>query len=105
MATIQKLSNDDSVELFERVVDCIKSQKKGFFTLKKLKGLHGYCDWEDGIVLDYRKDFVATIVHECIHFIEPNWSEKQVCYSESRVMNSVKDDDIVRLLMFFVKKL
>lgn len=105
MASIQKLSTEESLELFERIIICIKKQKKGFFILKKLKGVHGYCEWEDGILLDYRKDFIATIIHECIHFIEPNWSEKQVCYSESRVINAIKEDDVIRLLMFFVKKL
>lgn len=73
--------------------------------LKKLKGVHGYCDWDDGILLDYRKDLIPTIVHECIHYIEPNWSEAQVMYAESRVINTMSQDDITKLLMFFVKKL
>lgn len=105
MAKINKISDEESLVLFERVLDCIKKQERGFFILKKLSGAHGYCDWEDGILLDYRRDFISTIVHECIHFIEPDWSEKRVLYSESRIMNTVKEDDIIRLLMFFIKKL
>lgn len=80
MAKINKISDEESLVLFERVLDCIKKQERGFFILKKLRGAHGYCDWEDGILLDYRRDFISTIVHECIHFIEPDWSEKRVLY-------------------------
>ena len=52
-----------------------------------------------------RKDFIATIIHECIHLLEPEWSEKKVLYAESRVINTVSDIDIVRLLALIVKKL
>lgn len=86
-------------------MDCIKSKKKGFFYLKKLRGAHGYCDWEDGICIDYRKEFVPTIIHECLHYIEPDWSEAQIMYSERRIINTVSEDEIVKLLMFFIKKL
>ena len=105
MAKILKLSNEESLILFERVISCIKTKKKGFFFLKKLKGVHGWCEWEDGIILDYRKDLIPTIIHECIHLLEPEWSEAQVSYSERRVVNTICDDDVIRLLMIFVKKL
>lgn len=100
-----KLSTEESLLLFERIIACIRKQKKGFFSFKKLKGAHGYCEWEEGIVLDYRKELIPTIIHECIHFLEPDWSESQVMYAESRVINSITEDDIIRLLLFFVKKL
>lgn len=105
MPKINKLSKEESLLLFERIVESIQKQKKGFFVLKKLNGAHGYCEWDEGIVLDYRKEFVATIIHECIHLLEPDWSESQVMYSESRVINTISEDDVVRLLLFFVKKL
>jgi hypothetical protein len=100
-----KLTKEQSLELFERVITTVKKQKRGFFTFKKLKGAHGYCEWEDGIILDYRKDLIPTIIHECIHYMEPDWSEAQVMYAESRVVNCIKEDDVVRLLIHFIKKL
>lgn len=105
MAKIQKLTNEESIELFGRVISCIKSKKRGFFFLKKLKGVHGWCEWDDGIILDYRKDLIPTIIHECIHLLEPDWSEAQVSYSERRVINTICDDDVIKLLMIFVKKI
>ncbi len=100
-----KLNKSDALALFDRVIDCIKKQEKGFFVLKKLRQVHGYCEWEDGIILDYRRDFIPTIIHECIHLLEPDWSEAQVMYSESRIINTVTEDDIIKLLLYFVKKL
>ncbi len=105
MAKIQKLSNESTLELFEKILICIKAQKKGYFVFKKLKGVHGWCEWEDGIFLDYRKDLIPTIIHECIHLLEPDWSESQVAYSEKRVINTIEEHDVVKLLMIFVKKL
>ena len=105
MAKLQKLSKDDALALFQRIIICIKSQKRGFFIFKKLKGVHGWCEWEDGILLDYRKDLIPTIIHECIHLLEPDWSESQVAYSEKRVINTITEDDVIMLLMIFVKKL
>lgn len=105
MARLKKLSNKESLILFERVLDCIKKSKRGFFFLKKLRGVHGYCEWDDGIILDYRKDFIPTIIHECIHFIEPDWSEAQVSYAEKRVVNALQEQDVIDLLKIFVKRL
>jgi hypothetical protein len=105
VAKRKTLTKQESLDLFEEIITCIQKQKKGFFTLEKLKGVHGYCEWEDGIRLDYRKDFIPTIIHECIHLMYPLWTESQVCYSEKRVVNTISSDDVVRLLMFFVKKL
>ena len=105
MGKIQKLSKEQILELFQRIINCIKLQKRGFFTFKKLKGVHGWCEWEDGIILDYRKELIPTIIHECIHLLEPAWSESQVSYSEKRVINTISEDDVVMLLMIFIKKL
>jgi predicted metal-dependent hydrolase len=105
VARIQKLSKEETLELFLRIIACIKKQKRGYFILKKLKGVHGWCEWDDGIILDYRKDLVPTVIHECIHLLEPNWSEAQVIYSEKRVINTITEDDVIMLLMIFVKKL
>lgn len=100
----KKLSKTDSLELFERVLELVRKSKKGFFILRKLRGVHGYCAWDDGIELDYRKDLVPTLVHECIHFLEEDWSETQVRYAETKVMNAITEEDVIVLLKIFSKK-
>jgi hypothetical protein len=98
------LSVEKALEFFERIIVCIKKQKKGYFYFKKLRGVHGYCEWDDGIVIDYRKDIVPTIIHECVHLLEPDWSEAQVCYTEKRIVNEITEEDVKLLLLLFLKK-
>ena len=105
MSNVVKITKKESLELFERVINMIKKQKRGFFYFKKLKGVHGYCEWEDGIILDYIKDLIPTIIHECIHLLEPDWCESKVAYAEKRIINTITEDDVVMLLMIFIKKL
>jgi hypothetical protein len=102
---IKKLTKTECLDIFEQVLWCIKAQKRGFFTFKKLRGVHGYCEWEDGIILDYRKDLIPTIIHECLHLMNESWSEAQVAYTERRIVNTITEDHVIRLLMFFVKKI
>ena len=104
MAKIQKLDKNECTALFNKILNCIKKQEKGFFVFKKLKRVQGWCEW-DSIIIDYRKELVPTIIHECIHLLEPSWSESQVAYAEKRVINTITVDDVVQLLMFFVKKI
>lgn len=101
----EKISNEEALALFERVMDFIRKSKKGFFILRKLRGVHGYCSWEEGIELDYRKELLPTIIHECLHYIEPEWPENKVMYSESRIVNVLTEEEIILLLKTFSKKI
>lgn len=101
----QILTKKEAVDIFNKVLICIKKQKKGYFILKKLRGVHGYCEWEDGILLDYRKELVPTIIHECLHLMEPDWPEVQVMYTEKRIINAITEEDVKILLSSFLKKL
>lgn len=79
---------------------------KGFIVLKKLKTLHGACVFEDDLIeIDYRKEFVATLIHEVIHYLRNDWSESMVLYAEKRVINAISEDDIICLLKVAVKKM
>lgn len=101
----KSLTKKEAIDIFNKVLDCIKKQKKGYFILKKLRGVHGYCEWEDGILLDYRKELVPTLIHECLHLLEPDWPEAQVMYTEKRVINAITEDDVKVLLKCFSKKI
>jgi hypothetical protein len=98
----KKLNNKEALILYYRVIRLLKKVDKDFFRLKKLKGAMGYCEWEDGIVIDYRRELIPTIVHECIHYLEPDWTESQVLYSEKRVMNTVNIEQIKNILKLFL---
>lgn len=99
-----KLSKEESLTLFVSVLETIKQQKKGFFQLKKLRGsVHGYCDWDE-IVIDYRKEFIPTIIHEVIHLLNPDWCETNVLYAEKQILKNISIDDIICLLKIIAKK-
>lgn len=98
-----KLSKQDSLKLYKKIAKLIDNADVGFFRIKKLKGVMGYCEWEDGIVLDYRRELFATLIHECIHYLKPKWSESQVLYAEKRVINSITSVQVVKLLKSFAE--
>lgn len=97
-----KLSKKDSIKLYRKIAHLIKKSELGFFKFKKLKGAMGYCEWEDGIILDYRRELFATLIHECIHFLKPKWSESQVLYAEKRVINSITSHQAIKILKLFI---
>jgi hypothetical protein len=97
-----KLSKKDSIKLYYKIVSLIRESEPGFFKFKKLKGAMGYCEWEDGIIIDYRRELMPTLIHECIHYIYPEWSESQVLYAEKRVINTISGAQVINILKIFV---
>lgn len=101
-----KLNNEQTLDLFSEVLKTIHKMPKGFLVLKKLKTVHGWCHEEDDYVeIDYRKEFILTVIHEVIHYIRPDWSESMVMYAEKRIINTITIDDVVYLLKAIVRKL
>lgn len=100
-----RLSSAECYNLYRRIVALIKKSEPGFFKLKKLKGAMGYCEWEAGIILDYRREFIATLIHECIHYLKPSWSETHVLYAEKRVINSITSKQIIKLIKLIAEQL
>jgi len=60
----------------------------GCIFLKKISGscVGYYDDAEETITIDYRCDFVPTLIHEFIHHMRPKWNEKMVIREEKKVM-------------------
>jgi len=96
------LTKSDCNILFNQIIYFIKSSEDKFFKLKKLRGAMGYCMWENGIFLDYRNELVPTLIHECIHYLNPDWCESQVLYAEKRVINSITSEQVIKLLKTFI---
>lgn len=96
-----KLSKIECNKLYNSIIVLIKKSDSKFFKLKKLKGAMGYCEWEVGILLDYRREFIATLIHECIHYLRPAWPESQVLYAEKRIINTITIKQIIKLIKVF----
>lgn len=63
------------------------------FTLKKLRGVHGWCIKDektfDSVLLDYRCDLIAALIHECLHYLYDEWSETKVLEMERNILNQM----------------
>lgn len=102
---LEKLSKDQCLLLFARILKCVRKSKVGFFKFKKMRGFCGICDWDKGIYIDYRKEMVNTLIHECLHYIEPNWSEAQILYAEKRIVNLISKKQLITLLKLLLRKI
>jgi hypothetical protein len=64
------------------------------------------CDYENDVLeIDHRRDILRTAYHECVHYLYPDWSETQVLYAESRLINSLSILDITKFLKYLAIKL
>lgn len=70
------------------------------FQICKLRAMHGDCDYEK-IRIDYRKDLYATLIHEYLHYIYPDFSETKVLLEERRIINKMSLKQIKNLIKAF----
>jgi hypothetical protein len=83
---MKKLGKIRIKKLYKRCLNLARRKPPEFFSFKKMRGAHGYCNWTD-LEFNPSGELLATAYHECIHYLEPEWSETQVMYAESRVIN------------------
>ena len=72
------------------------------FKICKLKKstVHGDCDFET-LRLDYRKDLYSTLVHEYLHYMFPDMTEREVMKEEKRIMNKMSIRQIKNMIKTF----
>ena len=86
---MKRLTKKDVQNVYNRCLSLVRRKPAEFFIFKKLK-ICGWCLYEeDAVVIDHRKDMLRTAYHELIHYLYPDWSETQVIYAESRIVNGV----------------
>jgi hypothetical protein len=95
---MKRLTKQDVKTVYNRCLSLVRRKPAEFFIFKKLK-ICGWCLYEeDAVVIDHRKDMLRTAYHELIHYLYPDWSESQVIYAESRIVNGVTILDNARFL-------
>jgi len=94
------------LELIKECIKLIEKKPPSFFILKKMKKIQGLCDWEeDALFFDWRDETFRTIVHECVHYLYPDWSETTVIRAESRIINTISKYHVALILHLFSKKI
>ena len=120
MASELTLLNQKQIgSLMRRCIRLAQKAPVDFFYIKKLKGCQGlwYPERTENdpmdsgrfhdkkhIILDPRRGFIGTLIHELIHELEPDWTERQVLYADSRCVNCASLHLILKLLKVVVDK-
>jgi hypothetical protein len=101
---MKKLTKKQLNQIHNRCLNLVRRKPPEFFLFKKMRGFEGSCNWND-IEIDPRRDLISTAYHECVHYLYPDWSETQVLYTESRLINNLDLWDITRFLKYLAIKL
>ena len=101
---MKRLGKKQLINIHNKCLNLIRSKPPSFFIFKKMKKYEGSCNWTD-IEIDPRTNLISTAYHECVHYLYPDWSETQVLYTESRLINSLSVFDITCFLKHFATKL
>lgn len=99
-----KLTKDQLSDLYEQVLKLVKTKPPEFFNLRKMNGTVGLCYWTD-IELDYRRDIIPTAIHELLHYLYPDWSESDIKYAESRLINFCSPLQVAMFLKHLANKI
>lgn len=99
------LKSKEIAGIYLRCLNLVRRKPSEFVLFKKLR-CYGICDYEkDVLEIDHRKDMLRTAYHECVHYLYPGWSETQVIYTESRLINNTTILENARFLKHLSIKL
>lgn len=101
---MKRLEKKQLINIHNKCLNLIRSKPSTFFIFKKMKKYEGSCNWTD-IEIDPRTNLISTAYHECVHYLYPEWSETQVLYTESRLINSLSVFDITCFLKHLAIKI
>jgi hypothetical protein len=87
------------------IINFIKSKPPHFFQFKKIRGKTTGVYKGDHIELDFRKDLVQTIIHECIHALNEGLSETKVIKHEDLLIKGITNLQAAEILAILAKKI
>lgn len=103
LSTKMKYRKQKLYSITKRLHASIRASK-GFLFLRKISGCHGFYDEAAEVIfIDYRKEFIPTIIHEFLHKWHYEKSESWVLREEKRIMNSLTPRQVKNLLKVLVE--
>lgn len=85
----RKKHRQNTCKILHSIYEFLK-EKSDTIILKKIKCMDGYYDPDvDLIAVDYRKEFLSTLIHEILHSLHPDWCETKVVLTEREIMNTM----------------
>jgi len=97
----------DNIDSFIRKMYYLMDTRPEIFKVKNLGDkTAGHC-MDDGseIAVHYKHDIVSTLIHEVIHYLHPDWSEKAVLGAEKYLINNISPKRATNILKRFTKTL
>jgi len=92
-------------QVIQNIISFLKSKPPHFFQFKKIYGRTTGFYKGDHIELDFRKDLIQTIVHECTHALHPELSETKVLKEETKIMKELTNLQAAEILSIVAKKI
>lgn len=84
----------------------LMTDKPEMFVLRKMHLYQGECDWVDDVItVDYRREFISTLIHEVLHYFHPTWSETKVLREEKKIINALSVRQVRNVLKCYAKGL
>jgi hypothetical protein len=87
------------------IIAFLKSKPPEFFQFKRIYGRTTGFFKGDHIELDFRKDLVQTIIHECVHALHPELSETKVLKIERDILKIITNLEVAEILAILAKKI
>jgi hypothetical protein len=91
--------------IISNIIHLIRSKPPEFFQFKRIYGRTTGFFKGNHIELDFRKDLVQTVIHECIHALHPELSETKVLAMERAVVKVITNVEVATILAILAKKI
>ena len=97
-------TKQDTYKLTRRLYYLIRTHPDQIIFKKLWGNVYGHCDGSE-ITIDYRRDIIPTLIHECLHYWHWDWSESKVKEHESKIMNSLSARQVQNIIKVLASSL
>jgi hypothetical protein len=91
--------------IIENIITFLRSKPPEFFQFKRIYGHTTGFFKGDHIELDFRKDLIQSVVHECVHALHPELSETKVLAMERAIIKIITNIEVAEILIILGKKI
>jgi len=104
---LNRIESDKHLRKIRKVLR--EKNKDHKIQLRKIRFNDGYLltrsDGKIEIVIDFRTDVLSTVLHESLHKIYPNWSERRVLIFEKELTDTMTARQAINLLKIVISVL
>jgi len=81
----------------------LKTRSVDIVLKRKQRNYYGeYKPDTDTIEIDFRRDIIPTLIHECLHKWYPDWCESKVEQHEKHIINSITAKQVKNIMKMLV---